>query len=221
MRKFILSCLVMFTTFTMAQEIPTKEALQGTPSKEMESLRLANDLVKYGHSQQLALPLINALQILADTPSQSGKAQKVDGDVAMKDGGMSFDAKALIQEAKVYADGDETLLTMIVEIEKQQSDSHRGAVGGPGREVAVIYGNKYITYEENFIANQIAEVAVSGDGDTDLDIYIYDSNGNLIVKDEDYSDDCYVRWCPRWTGRFIIKIVNRGPVSNRFVIMTN
>ena len=71
------------------------------------------------------------------------------------------------------------------------------------------------------MANELAEVLVSGDGDTDLDLYVYDSNGNLIAKDIDYSDDCYVRWIPAWTGRFIIRIVNRGPVYNRFVILTN
>ena len=62
---------------------------------------------------------------------------------------------------------------------------------------------------------------MSGDGDTDLDLYVYDSNGNLIVKDNDYTDDCYVRWYRKWTGRFIVKIVNRGPVYNRYVIVTN
>ena len=42
-----------------------------------------------------------------------------------------------------------------------------------------------------------------------------------LVKDTDYSDDCYVRWVPAWTGRYTIRIVNRGPVYNRFVILTN
>ena len=71
------------------------------------------------------------------------------------------------------------------------------------------------------LANFLAEVVVSGDGDTDLDLYVYDSNGNLIAKDDDYTDGCYVRWRPSWTGRFIIKIVNRGPVYNKYVLMTN
>ncbi|GMO11583.1 MAG: hypothetical protein Ta2D_13740 [Rickettsiales bacterium] len=62
---------------------------------------------------------------------------------------------------------------------------------------------------------------VSGDGDTDLDLYIYDANGNLIEYDENYSDDCYVSWVPKWTGSYTIRIVNRGRVYNRFIIATN
>lgn len=221
MKKLILSCLVMFSTLAMAQEVPTKEPMQGNPSKEMEAHRLANDLIKYGHSQQLALPLINALQIMSDTPSQAGRAEKVDGGDASKDGGVSFDVKAIIEEAKNYADGDANLLSLIAEIEKQQSESHRGAVGGPCRQVEILRPNHYITYNVNFVANSLAEVAVQGDGDTDLDLYVYDSNGNLVASDEDYSDDCYVNWVPKWTGRFVVKIVNRGGVPNRFVVVTN
>ena len=69
--------------------------------------------------------------------------------------------------------------------------------------------------------NELAEVCVSGDGDTDLDLYVYDSNGNLIGSDADYSDDCVVRWVPAWTGEFTIKVVNRGAVYNNFAIWTN
>jgi hypothetical protein len=54
-----------------------------------------------------------------------------------------------------------------------------------------------------------------------LDLYVYDSNGNLIASDTGYSDDCYVSWVPKWTGRFIVKVVNRGPLYNRYVILTN
>lgn len=221
MKNLFISCLVMFSITSWAQEIPSKEAISSEASQEVSALRLANDLVKYGNKQQLALPLINALQILSDTQFQTGKAVQSGGEVAQKDSGISFDIKSIIESARAYSDGDDKLLSLISEIEKQQNESHRGAVGGPGREVTVVGGNRYIDFTESFVANQIAEVAVSGDGDTDIDIYVYDSNGNLIAKDEDYSDDCYVSWYPRWTGRFIIRIVNRGPIANRFAIVTN
>ena len=67
----------------------------------------------------------------------------------------------------------------------------------------------------------VLEVAVVGDGDTDLDLYIYDSNGNLIEKDDDYTDTCYCSWTPKWTGAFTIKIKNRGGVCNYYTLYTN
>ena len=83
------------------------------------------------------------------------------------------------------------------------------------------YGIKKDTIAKLAEQNEIAEILVSGDGDTDLDLYVYDENGNLITSDTDYTDDCYVRFCPKWTGPFRIKIVNRGGVYNNYIILTN
>ncbi|MBP5670914.1 MAG: hypothetical protein J6X49_00865 [Victivallales bacterium] len=77
------------------------------------------------------------------------------------------------------------------------------------------------SYERHFTAHERAAVIVSGDGDTDLDLYVYDENGNLIAKDEDNTDECLVTWTPRWTGKFIIKVVNCGSISNRYTIRVN
>ncbi|MBR6056888.1 MAG: hypothetical protein IKP58_01830 [Victivallales bacterium] len=76
-------------------------------------------------------------------------------------------------------------------------------------------------YERHFTAHELAAVIVSGDGDTDLDLYVYDENGNLIAKDEDNTDECLVTWTPRWTGKFIIKVVNCGSISNCYTIRVN
>ena len=48
-----------------------KEKILGEVSVPLSSLRLANDLVPYGYSQQTALPLIQALQIMSETPTQN------------------------------------------------------------------------------------------------------------------------------------------------------
>lgn len=225
MRKFIFSALMLLSATSWAQSIPAKEAQQGEPSQEMVALRLVNDLVKYGYNQQLALPLIDALRIFQETPSQKLEEQKTSDATSQTTDGkksqVTFDTKKIIEDAKVFADGDETLLAMISKIESESQESHRGAVGGPKRSVDMVYANSSDTFNANFIGGQLAEILVSGDGDTDLDLYVYDSNGNLIASDTDYSDDCYVRWYPKWTGRFIIKIVNRGGVANRYAIVTN
>jgi hypothetical protein len=72
-----------------------------------------------------------------------------------------------------------------------------------------------------FRAGEVASIFVEGDGDTDLDLYVYDQNGNLVAYDDDLTDTCYVSWVPKWTGPFLIKIVNRGSVYNQFVLLTN
>lgn len=76
-------------------------------------------------------------------------------------------------------------------------------------------------YVLTFRGDEKAVVAVNGDGDTDLDLYIYDENGNLIASDTDSTDSCVATWTPKWTGKFTIKVVNRGSVYNRYEIATN
>jgi hypothetical protein len=91
----------------------------------------------------------------------------------------------------------------------------------PTRTVEQVKANMTDVYHLTFIAGQTAVVDVRGDGDTDLDLYIYDSNNNLITKDEDFTDHCVARWVPKWTGKFTIKVKNRGGVANNYVMTTN
>jgi hypothetical protein len=76
-------------------------------------------------------------------------------------------------------------------------------------------------YHWTFVGRELEVLGLSGDGDTDLDLYVYDENGYLVAKDDDFSDDCLVRFTPRWTGSFTIRVVNRGPYANKYTIGTN
>lgn len=76
-------------------------------------------------------------------------------------------------------------------------------------------------YHMTFVGREWEELFVSGDGSTDLDLYVYDENNNLVAKDEDNTDDCVVRFIPRWTGDFTVKVVNRGRYANRYTLGTN
>lgn len=226
MKKVFLVLALLLMGITMNAQTPEKkEQIQGEVSAPLSSLRLANDLVRYGYSQQSALPLIQALQIMGETPTQNLRGDKEQAkETAQKDSKeekVSFDYAKILADAKEFAEGNEHLLALISEVEKSKDGANRGAVNGPARAIERVYANSTDTYSLSFVSGYLAEVLVSGDGDTDLDLYVYDSNGNLIASDTDYSDDCYVSWVPRWTGRFIIKVVNRGGVSNRYAIMTN
>ena len=227
MKKYLLSvALVMFASTSWAQEIREKEEVKGEVSNSLSALRLATDLVKYGYAQQSALSLAEALQIINENPTQPLKAER-EGEAADisksegKSGKVSLDYDKILADAKALAEGDETITKLLAQIEENGKVNHRGAVNGPSRTYEVVNGNSTHTYQISFTAGFLAEIAVSGDGDTDLDLYVYDSNGNYITGDESYSDDCYVRWRPAWTGRFIVKVVNRGPLYNRYVLLTN
>ncbi len=76
-------------------------------------------------------------------------------------------------------------------------------------------------YHMTFVGREWEVLVVSGDGSTDLDLFVYDENGNLVASDNDNSDDCMVRFVPRWTGDFTIKVVNLGGYANRYTLGTN
>lgn len=226
MKKLILSLAVISTAMTVpAQEVPSKEALQGEISPSVSALKLATDLVKYGYAQKTALPLIDAMQILLDNPTQPlGSEVRGETDAPQtdkKNGTVTLDFARILSDAKTFAEGDEELLALISQVESDAQAPSRGAVNGPKRGAFTVSGGCYNDFDVSFVKGYVAEVLVSGDGDTDLDLYIYDSNGNLIAADTDYTDDCYVSWIPAWTGRYVIRVVNRGPVYNRYVVLTN
>lgn len=96
-----------------------------------------------------------------------------------------------------------------------------GAVGGPKQTRTRVQPGGTDVFTVAFRAGESARILLSGDGDTDLDLYIFDALGNLISKDDDRTDDCVAQWTPRWTGKFTIKVVNRGAVYNEYTLITN
>ncbi len=221
-------CAAMVSCSKTAKVSEEKEELPKTASQEISAIRTANDLAKYGYEVESASALIEAANILAGVPTQALDAEVEQGeknaDEVAKGQEKSLCPQALLATAKEYAGDDATLLAMADKVENKLAavaDGARGAVGGPKHAYGSVNARSYTYYDAKFWANEIAEIVVSGDGDTDLDLYVYDQNGNLIASDTDYTDDCYVRFCPRWTGLFRIKIVNRGGVYNNYVIATN
>lgn len=227
MRKTILLMAMISASISgIAQTVEDKPEIKGESSESLAAVKLANQILRYGYENKSTLSLLDALQIFSENPTQALNATKEGEavDESKNDGkkaNVSFDYDSVLADAKVFADGDRNLLALIDNIDAEAKGAQRGNINGPSRDYAAVNGNSYMNYTASFVANQLAEVLVSGDGDTDLDLYVYDSNGNLIASDTDYSDDCYVRWVPAWTGRYIVRIVNRGPVYNRFVILTN
>lgn len=193
------------------------------PDEAIEKVQLAVKLAKYGYDNDSALALIEAASILNDVETSALKPESFvsgEGELGDKEAKAELSVKQLLKDAREYAAGDATLLALADGIEAAGSGS-RGAVGGASSWTETVKAKTTDVYKIRFTAGKTAAVFVSGDGDTDLDLYIYDENNNLITKDDDYTDDCYCSWTPKWTGTFVIKIKNRGDVYNRYVIYTN
>lgn len=222
-KTMLIACLCCLTISGFAQE--EKPETDKTASPEMSALQTAAGLAKYGYANYSATALAEAAKIFSETATQpmDAKAERGKTETAAgKDDVISFESAQLIADAKKFAGKDKVALAFVKQVEANLTKgATRGAVGGPKGQKDCVYGKDVNTYYVRFWANELAEVCVSGDGDTDLDLYVYDSNGNLIGSDADYSDDCVVRWVPAWTGDFTIRVVNRGALYNNFVIWTN
>lgn len=206
-----------------AQKTEDKEAAQAG-SADISAIKLGNELAKFGYASQSAASLIEAARILSSVPTRAFVAESTERGPAVKDAEakqskVEFDVKKLLADAKRMAKNDDALLALARRVENTPVAA--GRTNGPGRTYERVNARSYDQYNVRFRGGELAEVVVIGDGDTDLDLYVYDENGNLVASDTDYTDNCYVRWYPKWTGNFRIKIVNRGYVYNNYVLITN
>lgn len=203
-----------------AAQTEEKEYMEDAFFSYVEGLHIAYNLAKYGYKTESPSALIEAADMIANFspwefdaaveqgPDNANETEKIEK--------VQFHPEQLIADALAMTD-DPHLLAIADKVLANSEILPCGA-----RSVATAYGRvsarSYMCYDLNFYASQIAEVSVVGDGDTDLDLYIYDENDHLIASATDYTDDCFVRFNPRWTGLYRIKIVNRGGVYNNYVI---
>jgi hypothetical protein len=76
-------------------------------------------------------------------------------------------------------------------------------------------------YTMTFRGDEEAIIVAKGDLDTVLVLEVRDEGGNLIAWDNDRRPPCVVRFTPRWTGRFTVRVINTGTVYNNYTIETN
>jgi hypothetical protein len=228
----LVSVLLAVAAPAMAQEktgtnqAPQADAAQAKPSADADSVQqihLAHSLIEYGRKNKAPEALITAARILAANGSveldqkptheaapDAPKGEKKDKPVC------DNSPKALLQEAKDLSGSNPAVVALANSVELS-----RDAVGGPKRIVEVVEPLQADVYKITFRGGEVARTAVSGDGDTRLDLYVYDENGNLVTSQVGPGDDCLASWVPKWTGVFIIKVVNRGRLPNRYAMATN
>ena len=233
MRWFGVMAVVASLGVLTAAEEPAKKGPNQAPVDEkatvsaeaeaVKDLNLAYSLVRYGRKAKSPEALVMAAKVLAGIGSQELKAKpvtetdpKAPKDAPAKPVGPVASAKALLDEAKAMAKNDAAVVAMADKVEL-----NRGAVGGPKRSTDVVKALSIDSFSIGFRGGEVARVAISGDGDTRLDLYVYDESGNLIDSRVGPGDDALCTWVPKWSGKFTIRIVNRGLVANQYVIATN
>lgn len=198
----------------------TATGKQGTPSpaaQAVETARTAYSLARYGDSNKDALALITAARMLKEVGASDGGAKRTSPEGAKASGGNPMTVEAILARAKTHAAGRADLLALAADVE---TGGTRGRIGGPGSTRTVVNSRATDVFTIAFRGGETAAVAISGDGDSDLDLYVRDENGNLICYSESNGDDEWCRWTPRWSGNFVIRVVNRG-IANQYVLRTN
>lgn len=221
MKKAIILFTLLVSCVAFAQE---KADVSIPLNDKVQNIQLAKQLAEYGYNNFSATALIQAADILSGIPvgelkvdpKSEESAGAISGD---KTNGKPFTIEQLLSDANEMAAGDNNILALAKAIKVPTAT--RGSVSGPYSVSDHVNSHSTDVYKIKFFAGSTAEILVIGDGDTDLDLYIYDENDNVIVKDIDSTDDCYVKWTPKWTGLFYVKIKNLGSVYNNYSLYTN
>ncbi|WP_461256012.1 hypothetical protein [Treponema sp. R80B11-R83G3] len=212
---FCLLCTPLFAQVGMAGAKPESELAS---SVDIELLQTAYTLAKFGYNAKSSSALICAAEIIAQTQTQSlgskGIAKDETGDADKKTGKPEYTVANLLADGKKFAAMNKktkrTMLAWAASVKKTMKSKTKDAISGPKYLYDKVGADGQITYKLAFEANKLAEVLVCGDGDTDLDLYVFDQNNDLIVYDEGYFDDCYVKFVPKNTMNFNIVVKNRG-----------
>jgi hypothetical protein len=189
---------------------------------QADALQLARQLAKYGRTHQLPTALVVAAQILAATPTRTGKLQM---DERPDKGGAAtaakprpkIDVETLLGEARAMAPDNKPLLSLAGQVPTGRID----ASGGSLIIAQTIRGHTERTTALEYRSGREAYIGVSGDGGADLDCWVYDPKGKLVASATDAQDECHLHWVPQTTGKYKLHVMNRSDTANDFVILTN
>lgn len=207
-------------------QAPPENAAQAKASAEADSVQqihLAHSLIKYGRKNKAPEALITAARILAangtvaleqkpthEATPGAPKGQKKDKPAS------DNSPKALLDEAKELSSNNPAVVALANSVELP-----RGADPEPQQVVEVVQPLDADVYRITFRGGEVARVTVNGDGGSRLDLYVYDEDDKLVASQVGPGDNCLASWVPKWTGVFIIKVVNRGLAPNRYIMATN
>ncbi|GAA5184539.1 hypothetical protein GCM10025771_38830 [Niveibacterium umoris] len=216
-----LSCCFAVTAMAASQKKPNLNSAKAAPTPAtaaVDKIATAHALVRYGNANGDPLALITAAKIIKEAGTVESPAKRTGGkpgaDKGRPDG---YSPDVILAHARELAAGRPDIIALADDVAKTGS---RGRDRGPGRIHTVVGSGEVDSFDVVFTGGEPARILVSGDGDSDLDLYVYDENGNLICKDDDNSDDMVCGFTPAWTGKFNVRVRNRG-IANEYVLITN
>lgn len=223
-------CVVLAVSFAGVASLPAHAAAKtgrnvGTTvsvekfpaAAATESVATATSLMRYGYANKDPLALITGARIMKTAGLSASAAKRVEGTAGAAKGKNLYTAESALAKARELAGGRADLIALADDVGTEGS---RGAIDGPGSTTTVVNRMATDRFQVTFRGGQPARVVVSGDGDSDLDLYVHDENGNQVCADEDETDDMLCSFTPKWTGRFTIRVKNRG-VANEYRIVHN
>lgn len=227
--SFLTGMFFFITSLSVSAQEEDAKKEQVDPDPTTAAIQVATNLVNLGMSSKQPLYLISAAQILMDNPLASFELQdaddnpQFDGKTKENDNGLALNPKVLLEEAKKLSN-DDNVLALIAEVtaklSKEEKVVTRGAKYGRVYTSRRVNSNSTYTFYITYTGGRRATLSLVGDGDTDLDFYVY-KNGTLVGSDDDYTDEAYFYWTPRYDTEYKVRVVNRGNVYNVFKVISN
>jgi hypothetical protein len=139
--------------------------------------------------------------------------------------GQKYDAYSLYLAAQTITKDknlNNYITTQMKFIQEKNKIAGKGAAYGPLSNS----GSAYFTANEKrsdriYFSAGFGQVTFTGTGMSDFDLYIYDENGNLISKDDDYTAFCVCKFYLSYAQPLIIKFVSRSSGTFNYVVTTN
>jgi hypothetical protein len=203
---------------------PPKDLKESPESKALQDLGLAQHLIEYGRAQKSAESLLLAAQILHKTPTQKlavGSTVENPNKTAKVSAAADESPKALVSEAKKMSSSASTA-ALASATEKMLEESTRGAQGGPKKDAFSIRPGEVVKWNPcTFIGGQLAEVGIANKVHGAMVLEVFDEFGNSVARDNVPGPYFYVRFVPRMTGPFYIRLTNIDSISFNCVLITN
>lgn len=99
--------------------------------------------------------------------------------------------------------------------------SYAGSITGPFSHKDVIKPHSRDKYDLYLKSDESTRILVKGDGNSDIDCAIFDEDGNLIDKDTNPKETCYLQVIPKWTGKFTLFIINDSSNYSAYALNVN